>query len=139
MKRILKQSIWVIFINIFIGTIALGLLIGIINYIMGKTDFVSVFTIGILGTFIGFVMFGLIFLIPLLLFLFISSIIFIKNDSNISDIRRLIIVETLIVIGILTYMAIQYDYNLWYAFTIIFGLSQYRRYVIIKKELNNAT
>jgi hypothetical protein len=139
MKRIVKQSIWVIFINIFIGTIALGLVIGIVKYIIGETDLMSVFTIGILGTFIGFVMFGLIFLIPLLLLLFISSLIFVKNDSDISDIRTLLIIESLIVSVILIYMAIQFDFYLWIAFILIFGLSQYRRYIIIKKELKNAT
>ena len=136
MKKIVKQSIWVIFLNIFIGTILLGILIGFIKYIMGETDFLSIFTIGILGTFIGFITYGLFLLfIPLLLLLYFSSIIFVKDDSDISNIRNLLTFEFIIVGSILTILVIRSDFYFGLSYILIFGISQYRRLTIIKKEL----
>ena len=135
MKRIVKQSIWVIFLNIFIGTFVLAIIIGLVKYLMGETDFLSIFTVGILGTFIGFVLYGLIFLIPLLLLLLFSALIFVKNKSDISDVKRILIIEFIVVSISLTYMAIKFDFYLWFAFILIFGISQYRRFTIIINEL----
>tara|TARA_R100000935_G_scaffold56239_5_gene87444 strand:+ start:2112 stop:2519 length:408 start_codon:yes stop_codon:yes gene_type:complete len=132
MKHIVKQSIWSIFLNVFIGTLILGLIIGLYNFTNGETDFLSIFTIGILGTFIGLVSYGLFFLIPLLLLLLISSQIFVKTDSDILRVRRFLIIELVVLSGIFILLALVNKYYFGFAFVLILAISQYRRYIIIR-------
>jgi hypothetical protein len=135
MKKITLKSIWATFLNLFIGTIILGIISQVVEYINGTDSFASIFSIGILGSFIAFVMYGLIFLIPLILFQIITNAIFIKSASDLSHIGILLMVE-FILIGILfTYFAIRHDFPSWYFFIAIFGISQYLRFNLIKKEI----
>jgi len=136
MRKTTASSIWVIFLNIFVGTIALGIISQTIEFIKGTDSFSSIFTMGILGSLMAFIMYGLIFLIPLLLFLFLTTSIFIKNSSDILEVKKLFIAE-FILLGILfTYFAIRHSFPSWYFFIAIFGISQFRRYRLIRKSIN---
>ncbi len=137
MRKIVRLSVWVVFLIFFIGTIAFGIISQVIEIITGTDNFNTIFSIGILGALIAFIMYGLFFLIPLLFFLIISTSLFINNTSRMMKVGNLFFSE-FILIGILfTYFAIKHNYPSWYFFIAIFGISQFWRYNLIKKESQN--
>ncbi len=139
MDKIVRKSVWVIFLDMFVGTILLGIIFRIIGFLVGEVTFLSIFSKGIIGAFLLFMMHVLIFLIPLIIVLYISSLIFINKKSLMNKVFGLLTGEFLIVTFILIFFAINYKFPTWYLIIPVFGFSQYRRFVVIKKELKLQT
>ncbi len=136
MRKLALASIWIILLNLFVATIFLGMLSQTINFIQGKDDPFSIITIGIFGSFISFTTYGLIVLIPLLAFLIITTLLFIRKETKTPFLTNFLKIEFFLVGTIFSYLAVVHNYPIWFYFIAIFGISQFRRYKYITKRNN---
>jgi hypothetical protein len=127
-------SNFIIFLSLLFGTIILGFISEVNDYISGvkNGDLLSVFQIGIFGSIFSFFTYGIfVWPIILLLNLFIEIVCFKPNVSFI-DFKKLLLLETLIVFFIALSLSSNYQYYYWLFLIPIFSIGQFIRLKFLK-------
>ncbi len=127
-------SNFIIFLSLLFGTIILGFISEVNDYISGSKsgDLLSVFQIGIFGSIFSFFTYG-IFVWPILLLinLFIEIVCF-KSNVSFIDIKKLLLLETLIVFFIALSLSSNYQYYYWLFLIPMFSIGQFFRLKFLK-------
>ena len=130
-------SNFIIFLSLLFGTIILGFVSEVNDYISGAKngDLLNVFQIGIFGSIFSFFTYG-IFVWPviLLLNLFIE-IIFLKPNVPFIYFKKLLFLEALIVFFIALSLSSNYQYYYWLFLIPIFSIGQLIRLKYLKRIL----
>lgn len=135
MKRSdLLISNFIIFLSLLFGTIILGFISEVNDYISNvkSGDLLSVFQIGIFGSIFSFFTYGiLVWPILLLLNLFIEIICF-KPNVPFIDFKKLLLLEILIVFFIALSLSSNYQYYYWLFLIPMFSIGQFIRLKFLK-------
>ena len=128
-RSIILKSNFIIFFSLLLGTIIIGFISEVNDHISGmKTgDLLSVFQIGIFGSIFSFFTYGiLVWPIILLLNLFIEIVCF-KSSVSFIDLKKLLLLEILIVFFIALSLSSNYQYYYWMFIIPIFSIGQFIR------------
>lgn len=132
-SNILKSN-FIIFLSLLFGTITIGFISEVNDYVSGvkSGDLSSVFQIGIFGSIFSFFTYG-IFVWPIILVLnlFIEFVCF-KPSVSFIDIKKLLLLEILIVFFIALNLSSNYQYYYWMFLIPIFSIGQLIRLKFLK-------
>ena len=135
MKRSdILTSNFIIFFSLLFGTIILGFISEVNDYISGvkSGDLLSVFQIGIFGSIFSFFTYGIfVWPIILLLNLFVEIVCFKPNVSFI-DFKKLLLLETLIIFFIALSLSSNYQYYYWLFLIPMSSIGQFLRLKFLK-------
>jgi hypothetical protein len=130
---ILKSN-FIIFLSLLLGTITIGFISEMNDHISGlkSGDLLSVFQIGIFGSIFSFFTYGIfVWPIILLLNLFIEVVSF-KTIVSFIDLKKLLLLEILIVFFIALSLSSNYQYYYWLLLVPIFSIGQFIRLKFLK-------
>ena len=130
MKRLdILISNFIIFFSLLFGTIILGFISEVNDYISGvkSGDLLSVFQIGIFGSIFSFFTYG-IFVWPIILLLnLLIEIVVLKPNVSFIDFKKLLSLEALIVFFIALSLSSNYQYYYWLFLIPMFSIGQFIR------------
>ena len=135
MKRSnILTSNFIIFLSLLFGTIILGFISEVNDYISGvkSGDLLSVVQIGIFGSIFSFFTYG-IFVWPIILLLnLLIEIVVLKPKVSFIDFKKLLSLEALIVFFIALSLSSNYQYYYWLFLIPMFSIGQFIRLKSLK-------
>lgn len=135
MKRSnILTSNFIIFLSLLLGTIILGFISEVNDYIsvVKRGDLLSVFQIGIFGSIFSFFTYG-IFIWPIILLLnLLIEIVVLKPIVSLIDFKKLLALEALIVFFIALSLSSNYQYYYWLFLIPMFSIGQFIRLKSLK-------
>ncbi|UII75327.1 hypothetical protein LV716_13830 [Flagellimonas sp. HMM57] len=124
----LPKTLWITWISLLLGIVVLGL-IGEISDFDSEVDSISqVLGIGILGSIFSFFTYGIIIWPPTLIFMLVFELAFSKKKLRYTEIKRLLMIEFIIVSIPFAIWAMTEDYLYWYYFIGVLAISQVFRF-----------
>ncbi len=137
MKRsVILVSNYIIFLSLLIGTITLGFVSELYDWALGfkNEDLSSVFLIGVFGSVFSFFTYG-IFVWPAVLIVNICmETIGLKPKVSVSDCKKLLLMECLLIGFISIYLSSRYQYYYWLFLIPIVAIGQLIRLKIVAKS-----
>lgn len=134
-RNLTLKSIAITFLIFFGGVIVIATVPGFFGLVKMDSGF-SPYTImsGVGGAVIWLLIWWWIFLLPVLLFQLITSLITLRKNHNIYIIKIFLIIEFILIALVCLYFGIVHNIELWYYYIGFLGISEFLRYKYINKR-----